>query len=136
MTTPMLTKKGKKELGLNDLAGEIRRSIREIDSNYIRTLQGDVPKVFKSLNERYQQFIKGIHDCYVFSSWASFPFYETDFGWGNPTWVCTTSVRIKNGVVLLSSKGGDGIEAWVNLAEQHMAAFEQDPDVMKFVSMG
>lgn len=24
----------------------------------------------------------------------------------------------------------------MNLAEQHMAAFEQDPDVMKFVSMG
>lgn len=40
------------------------------------------------------------------------------------------------GAILVSSKSDDAIEAWVTLVEQHMAAFEQDPNVIEFVSIG
>lgn len=137
VTRPMLTKEGERKLTLTGLAGEIRRSIREIDNNYVRTLQGEdgLSKACGSSKETFQWFISEIHDCYLFSSWTRFPLYESDFGWGNPTWACTTA-HVKNTIILMGTKSGDGIEAWVTLDEQHMAAFEQDPNIMEFASMG
>ncbi|KAK2631930.1 hypothetical protein EUGRSUZ_L02250, partial [Eucalyptus grandis] len=73
-------------------------------------------------------------ELYRFSSWARFPFYEVDFGWGRPAWVCTTSVPIKNLVILMGTRCGDGIEAWITLAEHDMIEFEHNDELLQFVS--
>lgn len=71
---------------------------------------------------------------YRFSSWTRFPFYETDFGWGKPTWVSTTSIPMRNIVILMGTKTGDGIEAWITLNEDVMAEFQANPKLLQFLS--
>lgn len=40
----------------------------------------------------------------------------------------------KNVVILMSTKDGDGIEAWVNMVDEDMALFERDAELLSFVS--
>lgn len=56
-----------------------------------------------------------------FTSWCRPPVYELDFGWGKPVSVCPAGTRIQNGVILMSTKSGDGIEAWVAMLEDEVA---------------
>ncbi|KAH7515589.1 hypothetical protein FEM48_Zijuj10G0042600 [Ziziphus jujuba var. spinosa] len=63
---------------------------------------------------------------YSCTSWCKFPLYETDFGFGKPVWVSSASVAFKNTMVLVDTKLGDGIEAWVTLEEKNMFIFEQN----------
>ncbi|KAI3470284.1 hypothetical protein Pfo_026947 [Paulownia fortunei] len=60
------------------------------------------------------------------TDWSKFRFYEADFGWGKPVWASVANVVIKNHVLLMNTKEGDGIEAWVQLQETDMAYFEQE----------
>ncbi|XP_061360668.1 stemmadenine O-acetyltransferase-like [Gastrolobium bilobum] len=121
--------------GLHDLAEIVRKTIRKVDADYVSKLQGhELPKVIESLHEaRIMVSEKGI-SCYSFSSWIRFDFYEADFGWGKPTWVCTIGVPIKNVVILMATKNGDGIEAWVTLTEHDMVEFERNPELLEFAS--
>ncbi|WOG85481.1 hypothetical protein DCAR_0104670 [Daucus carota subsp. sativus] len=70
--------------------------------------------------------LSAIPDIYfvgMFTSWCTFPFYEADFGWGKPVWFSVANVPMKNTVVLIDDKSGEGIEAWVNLDETDMQKF-------------
>ena len=40
-----------------------------------------------------------------------------------------------NLVTFFDTKSGDGIEAWINLMEEDMAKFEEDKEVMEYVSL-
>ncbi|XP_059668956.1 stemmadenine O-acetyltransferase-like [Cornus florida] len=111
----------------------IGNSVREINDEYVRRIIMDDGFVDSNNKER-ERTIKGEIEFFGFSSWSRFPFYEADFGWGKPTWVCTPIVPYKNVCVLMSTKEGDGIEAWVNLLEKDMAIFERDLDLLSFVS--
>lgn len=51
-----------------------------------------------------------------FSIWTNFLFYETDLWFGKLTWVYTTNVLIKNVVILMDTKSGNGVEAWLTMA--------------------
>ncbi|KAL3515509.1 hypothetical protein ACH5RR_022411 [Cinchona calisaya] len=56
-------------------------------------------------------------DVYICSSWCRFPLYdEADFGWGKPFWVSICS-QPAEGVRLMDTKNGDGIEVWSNIGE-------------------
>ena len=55
-------------------------------------------------------------DVYLFNSWSRFPIYEADFGWERPEWVSSVYAPME-GILLLDSNDGDGIEAWVRLKE-------------------
>ena len=68
------------------------------------------------------------------SSLCGYPFSKIDFGWGEPIWVCSTSSQLKNWIILVDGKGG-GIEAWVTMEEQDMAAFERDEEILEFASL-
>ncbi|KAF8403631.1 hypothetical protein HHK36_011735 [Tetracentron sinense] len=117
------------------LEGLVRDAIRKIDGEYVRKFQeGD--EYMKNIIEIGQQFSKGEVVLFCFSSWCWFPFYEVDFGWGKPTWVCTTTLPFKNVVIFMDTKSGDGIEAWVNMLEDDMAEFERDPELFEFTSSG
>lgn len=77
----------------------------------------------RKITNEFQELLKSlsaIPDIYfvsMFSSWCKFPFYEPDFGWGKPVWVGVTNFPMKNTVVLIDDKSGEGMEAWVNLDE-------------------
>ncbi|KAL8107521.1 hypothetical protein AgCh_024074 [Apium graveolens] len=64
-----------------------------------------------------------------FTSWSKFPFYEADFGWGKPVWFSIPNIPMKNNVVLIDDKSGEGIEAWVCLEENYMKNFKQHTDI-------
>lgn len=123
------------EVRLGDLCERVRETIRKIDGNYVSKLQGDeFYKVMESLKEaRRMAAEKGV-PCFSFSSWMRFGFYETDFGCGKPSYVRTIGVPIKNVVILMGTKVGDGMEAWITLTSRDMVHFEQNPELLKFLS--
>ncbi|XP_049385985.1 acetyl-CoA-benzylalcohol acetyltransferase-like [Solanum stenotomum] len=69
-------------------------------------------------------------DVYSCSSWCGFPWYEADFGWGKPFWVSLVNFNIFEVIVLMDTKDGDGIEAWVSLKENEMTEFERHPHIL------
>ncbi|KAI6680848.1 hypothetical protein NL676_034729 [Syzygium grande] len=123
---------------LQDFAGILRKSIRAIDSEYLSVLQGEngLAKACESLMaaRKLVAASAGEIELYRFSSWARFPFYEVNFGWGRPAWVCTTSVPMKNVVILMGTRRGDGIEAWITLAEHDMIEFERNDELLQFIA--
>ncbi|CAI0439077.1 unnamed protein product [Linum tenue] len=72
---------------------------------------------------------------YISSSWCNFPVYEADFGWGKPVRVTTAAQELKDTIVLLDTKDGDGVEALVCLEEREMAAFQCDKMVLAFADI-
>ncbi|MCL7047009.1 hypothetical protein MKW94_029481 [Papaver nudicaule] len=93
-----------------NLVREVREAIRKVDSIYVKiTMLG-------------------------FTSWYRFPIYEADFGWGKPLRVTPSVFPYKNVVVLMDTKSGDGIEAWVSMTKDDMAEFECDDELLHFVT--
>ena len=77
-------------------------------------------------------------DYLGFSSWCGFGFYEIDFGWGKPIWVSSFAVNapvFMNLIILMETRLGDGIEAWVTLDQQEMDIMEHDQELMAFISV-
>ncbi|XP_059638622.1 stemmadenine O-acetyltransferase-like [Cornus florida] len=123
---------GDKDLGA--LASLIGSAVREINDDHVRRVKVDDGNSMRSSKNMRELYLKGEIEALGFSSWCGFPFYEVDFGWGKPTWVCTPNSPYKNFTILMNTKQGDGIEAWVNLLEEDMAIFERDLDLLSFVS--
>ncbi|KAI3842511.1 hypothetical protein MKX03_034377 [Papaver bracteatum] len=111
-----------------------------IDGEYIRKLQDGDVEFLKSLDEasHHSNDHEGDENdekfliCWL-NSLCRFPFYETDFGWGKPSWVAlNTNAEYKNSLFLIDTKCGTGVEAWVSLEEEDMAIFEKDQDLLQY----
>ncbi|KDP26744.1 hypothetical protein JCGZ_17902 [Jatropha curcas] len=74
-------------------------------------------------------------DVYLCSSYCRFPFYGADFGWGKPVWVTVANCEVKNVIVLMDTRGGDGIEAYVTLEEHEMGLFESNEELLAFATI-
>ncbi|KAH7574576.1 hypothetical protein ACOSQ2_009016 [Xanthoceras sorbifolium] len=86
-----------------------------------------------SMREIHESLAKMEADICVFTSVCRFPYYEIDFGWGKPAWV--SSVHKPSDIVLMmDTKCGTGVEAWVSLEKKDMLLFQQDHDIMSFTS--
>ncbi|KAK7274382.1 hypothetical protein RIF29_15467 [Crotalaria pallida] len=129
-----LVKVNDEVVSLLELADIIRNTVKKIDADYIISkLQGDgFPKIIESIREAKSMIAEKGIPCYSFSSWARFAFYGNDFGWGKPTFVCPLGVPIKNVIILMATKDGDGIEAWVTLTKLNMVEFESNPELLQF----
>ncbi|XP_058068751.1 stemmadenine O-acetyltransferase-like [Magnolia sinica] len=118
------------------LERKLRDAIRAVNSNSIKELQkpDGISRALAAISSEVGKYVDcGIDYCY-FSSWCRFPLYEVDFGWGKPAWVSIATLLLKNLVILNRTRCGDGIEAWVNMEDVHMAKFEQDQELLSFVS--
>ncbi|KAL5990991.1 hypothetical protein ACLOJK_011897 [Asimina triloba] len=116
---------------------KIRGGIRKIDAEYIKELQrpNGVSKHMEGgvgADEEVEKDGKGVLFC-AFAGWCRFPVYEADFSWGKPLWVSTISIPINYCTIFLSTRSGDGIEAWVSLEEEKMAKFAQDEELLSYV---
>ncbi|XP_061365005.1 stemmadenine O-acetyltransferase-like [Gastrolobium bilobum] len=122
-------------VGLDDLAEIVRKTVKKVDADYVKMLQGDeLPMVLEAFEESRKMVTEKGIPCYSFSSWTRFDLYNVDFGWGKPTWVCTIGLPIQNVVIFLATKNGDGIEAWITLTEHDMVEFERNPQLLEFAS--
>ncbi|KAG6676106.1 hypothetical protein I3842_15G136500 [Carya illinoinensis] len=114
------------------LVSKLDKAIKGVNDDYVKQLQSDA--LLDLLKKGFEQFSSGGMESYNFSSWFRFPFYEIDFGWGKPTWVCCSSVPFKNSIILMSTKDGHGIEAYVTILEEDSVIFDNDQELLPFVS--
>ncbi|KAH6759768.1 hypothetical protein C2S51_016717, partial [Perilla frutescens var. frutescens] len=90
----------------DDRVSKFRAAIRAVDDDYITKVvkHGDYFGTTLGI-----EALPDPRSC-LFSSWWRFPAYDVDFGWGKPVWVCTTTMPVMNGIVLMSTPSGDGME--------------------------
>ncbi|EFH40094.1 transferase family protein [Arabidopsis lyrata subsp. lyrata] len=81
------------------------------------------------------KFNHEVHDMHSVTSWCKIPLYKACFGWGSPVWVAgSVSPNLDDVTVLIDSKDGQGIEAWVTLHQENMLLFEQSTELLAFAS--
>ncbi|KAI4340662.1 hypothetical protein MLD38_025474 [Melastoma candidum] len=74
-------------------------------------------------------------DFYNCTSWCKFPLYDADFGWGKPVWASVVSAEFKDAILMIDGRGGEGMEVWLSLEQNHMAEFEREEDLLRFASL-
>ncbi|KAL0464255.1 UNVERIFIED_CONTAM: Vinorine synthase [Sesamum latifolium] len=99
---------------LHELVSKLRRTIRTIDAEYISETERE-DRYLSDLGRVRDLILKGEADAFCFTSWCRFPMYEVDLGWGKPVRVCTAGFQVNNLAILMSTRDGSGIEAWINL---------------------
>ncbi|KAK2665370.1 hypothetical protein Ddye_003944 [Dipteronia dyeriana] len=126
-------------MGLNGFVDQVRDAVRNTIAEFGKQNEdGDgffSKLIMKPCIERAEQVKKGEGDVYMFSSLRNVPFYEVDFGWGKPAWVSLVHRHYK-GVMLVDTKAGDGIEAWVNMDKEEMVYFQNDPNITMLLKDG
>ncbi|CAA3021230.1 vinorine synthase-like [Olea europaea subsp. europaea] len=105
-----------------NLVTKVRESIRRIDGNFVKIMQGDEGLIgyIKNLEET-NALIHGEANCLNFSSWCNFGVYDIGFGLGKPIWVANyvstdscNSPKLKD-VMFLDNRYGKGMEVYVTL---------------------
>ncbi|KAL0442096.1 UNVERIFIED_CONTAM: Stemmadenine O-acetyltransferase [Sesamum radiatum] len=106
------------------LVAKLRNAIRGINHDYVeKMLDGERNGCME--NPCGDQVDNDVWlEVYIFSSWCRFGVYGVDYGWGKPVWVSTVGVPFKNVTVFMDTRCGDGIEAWVSVAEEDMSVIE------------
>ncbi|KAK9119972.1 hypothetical protein Scep_018065 [Stephania cephalantha] len=110
------------------LVGKIRSAIRGVDGEFVKKLESGDEWYLKHIKAGLIEQGKGEKEQISFSSWC-WLFYDADFGWGRPVWV-SPPLYFKNGVILMDTRDGEGIEAWVSLLDEDIVEFESDPDTL------
>ncbi|KAE9592602.1 hypothetical protein Lal_00028553 [Lupinus albus] len=129
--SPSLELKG--DVGLHDFSEMTRKAVRSIDADYVSKLKGD--GILKAIEEMKAPTEEGV-PVYTFSCISRSKYYESDFGWGKPTWVGTVARRpVKNAILLLPARDSEGAEAWVTLSKVDMVEFERNPELLHYVSL-
>lgn len=132
--------KGEKEnLGFPTLVHDVRKCISGVDGEYVKKLRGKKGSsvMLKRIKEIEEAGSKNVHHI-GFSSWCKLGFYDLDFGWGKPVWVSSIDAGgpgFTNLVMLVDTRCGGGIEAWVTMDEQEMAILEHNQDFRSFASL-
>ncbi|XP_051123925.1 stemmadenine O-acetyltransferase-like [Andrographis paniculata] len=114
----------------HELVRILRDAIKKIDGDFIREAQfGD--RYFNQCSEFLALHEKGeLREGCAFTSWRNFPLYGVDFGWGNPIWVAT-AMPMKNSIVLMDTRCGEGIEVWVNMDRNVVKELDKKIDLIR-----
>lgn len=132
--------KGEREsVSFPALAQHVKKCISGVDGAYVKKLQGEKGSnvMLRRIKEIEEAGSGNLHHV-GFSSWCKLGFYDVDFGWGKPVWVSSTDAGgpdFMNLVMLVDTKCGKGIEAWVTMDEQEMAILECNQDFRAFASL-
>ncbi|KAL6980050.1 hypothetical protein U1Q18_021701 [Sarracenia purpurea var. burkii] len=135
MDTPARFTTKESEIELHHLVGLIQETFRKTLSVCSKLFNPDdiFSVVVDFLNEVGKPSLDEKVEVHYFTSWCRFPSYEIDFGWGEPYLVSSVCLPMEQ-VILLDTKCGTGIEAWVNLKEPYMLELEKDPDIAALIA--
>ncbi|XP_048440774.1 acyltransferase Pun1-like [Pyrus x bretschneideri] len=123
---------------LHDLVAQLKQNMTRFCDSYAQKFRGkdQWPVIFQEcLQESMVEFSRPNLVMYKCTSWCRFPMYEVDFGWGKPIWITVPSCTTKDCFILLDTKNGEGIEAYVNLEKQQLDVFERDEELLAFASL-
>lgn len=125
------------EIELYDLVNKMKENMASFCSKYAKKFrEGEWELLFLDCLKDARQLLRRdnliVYKC---SSWCKFPMYEADFGWGKPKWVSIANFPLKNSIIMMDDRSGDGIEAFVNLGKEEMDLFEADIDLLAFASL-
>ncbi|XP_050232065.1 stemmadenine O-acetyltransferase-like [Mercurialis annua] len=134
-----------KETQLSSFVCQLKEAIAEIDSSYVKSIQGDdgFIKFYEKIKKMNSAFTStsicnGV-DYVGFTSWCGFCLYEVDFGWGKPIWTSYAESygngedAFANHVILMDARtGNNGIEAWVFSDEGTVIMLEKDQELLKY----
>ncbi|KAJ4717077.1 vinorine synthase-like [Melia azedarach] len=129
-----------KEAELPGLVSQLREAITKLNGDFVSSLQGDsgLLKFIEAVKYERETFT-GAADSIGFTSWCNFGFYDIDFGWGKPAWAsfCDAAelTYFRNLIVLMDTRVGNDIEAWVYLGEEDMARLQLDRELLEFASI-
>ncbi|KAK1369156.1 putative 3'-N-debenzoyl-2'-deoxytaxol N-benzoyltransferase [Heracleum sosnowskyi] len=114
------------------LTKKLVNEVRKMKDEYIRNIfeNGDF---LKGMKERLKMVSNKSEEMGTFavSSWCRFPFYETDFGFGKPSWY-GSSLNYINSAILMDTSDGKGMEAWITLKEEDMEKLEQNSEFLSY----
>ncbi|CAK7340272.1 unnamed protein product [Dovyalis caffra] len=101
------------KIELRDFVNRVHAATRSLVDDFAKASSGD--DLFwikiKKMREASEAWEKPETDLYMVSSLCRFPLYETDFGWGKPSWVrLVDKTNNYSAIVILDTKDGDGIE--------------------------
>ncbi|XP_012459535.1 stemmadenine O-acetyltransferase [Gossypium raimondii] len=124
---------------LSTLVELMSQSIAVFDDEYMRSIQGEqgFEAIAEHLNQLELLFSFEKPDIFAFTSWINTDFHKLDFGWGQP---CSFAIlgkagpEFRNFTVLVETKYGKGIEAWITLDETKMSALQKDHEFLNFAS--
>lgn len=123
------------DIKLHEVVVKLRKGLTDFCNDKVNRFKGeDGFAVVSEYHTKEVEFSSRGVNIFRCTSLCKFPIYDMDFGWGKPTWVAT-SMGFKNFIVLIDSKLGENIEAWVTLAEQEMAIFQRDEMLLSFASL-
>lgn len=122
---------------LQSLVKQLRDGIRKFNEKYVKKLQGSdaVSTIFEAAKEVGNLSRRDDIKFYNNLSWCRFDVYGADFGWGKPIWVSVAGAGVPNIFLLMDTRDGEGIEAWVSLNESEMGSFERNEELLAFASM-
>ncbi|KAL6201904.1 hypothetical protein ACLB2K_025616 [Fragaria x ananassa] len=122
------------EVDLRSLVARFRKCLEAYNVTYPNGVTAE--QAYQKIKESAGNFLANkCMDKYSCSNWCRFPFYETNFGWGKPSWVSIRSFPYKNTVILMDAKDGNGIEAHLTLLEEDMAIFESNKELIAYASL-
>ncbi|CDP08060.1 unnamed protein product [Coffea canephora] len=92
----------------HDLASDVRTDVVNSDVS-----ANDPHKILAVINNPNTPY------CH-FTSGCKLPFHDVDYGWGKPLSVFAPALPVKNRIILMDAKYGEGIQALVTLADEDM----------------
>lgn len=129
------------ESDLDGLVCQLREAITKPDADFVQSLQGagGFRNYFQALKDEDEEYAD-VKDRITFTSSSSFGFYDIDFGWGKPVWVGSAGfggsiISFSTTVILMNTRLGDGIEAWVYLLEDYMNFLQVDKELLAFATL-
>ncbi|XP_050379562.1 acyltransferase Pun1-like [Argentina anserina] len=122
---------------LPEIVVNIRKGFKDFCSHKANRFKGEdaLAVISTSLREEDQLTSKMGVNIFRFTSMCGFPLYDMDFGWGKPIWATCRPGSFKNIFTLIDTKGGEDIEAWVNLEKQEMDVFERSELLLSFATL-
>ncbi|EOA18233.1 hypothetical protein CARUB_v10006725mg [Capsella rubella] len=134
-TSFTLKKDAERELEIPDIVAKFRKAKEGVNKMIKENLQANTLSQNLMRLMENGEFESPDTDMCIMSSWCRKPFYKVDFGFGCPVWMGyaaeTTSSTIVY-VLLIDSKEGDGVEAWIGLPEQDMSVFVDDQELLAY----
>ncbi|KAL7614064.1 hypothetical protein Lser_V15G07255 [Lactuca serriola] len=132
----------KDSLRLETMIENIKAGITKVDSGFLEKFKGEQGSdyIVDEMIRLGGQLSTYDADFYSSSSMCNSGFNEVDFGWGKPVWSCYGNFRddiplYANVIILMDTRNGDGVEAWVTLGQEEMEILENDPDLLLYASV-